>query len=181
MRPSVLLTAGLLTLFGCVNGATEPQLVNKPTMPDTQLAWPFGLTPETLSDVELSYGFQSSKTGAGQQDIVIRGDGHVRLFFSRSMYDEEPQVREGQLPQEVILRLLEVVEEQDFFYLEDHYPPEGPSRGGWIIHVALPDSSKRVAVEGTHPPAFERAAGAIKLAAGLALPEALRGRLFPIL
>jgi hypothetical protein len=150
-------------------------------MPDTQLAWPFGLTPETLADVELFYGFQSAKTGAGKQEIVIHGDGAVRLFFSQSRYDEEPQVREGRLPEEVVVRLLEVVEEQHLFHLEDHYPPEGPSRGGWIIRVDLPDKSKRVAVEGTHPPSFERVAGAIKLAAGLALPEALGGRFFPTL
>lgn len=181
MRLSALLAAGLLTLLGCFNGTVETHYQNETKMPDTQLAWPFGLTPETLADVELFYGFQSSKTGAGKQEIVIRGDGDVRLFFSRSMYDEEPQVREGRLPEEVILRLLEVVEEQHLFHLEDHYPPEGPSRGGWIIRVELPDKSKRVAVEGTHPPPFERVAGAMKLAAGLALPEALGGRLFPTL
>lgn len=140
---------------------------------------PLSLKPEDLAKLELSYGFYASKTGAGVQEVHLSGDGRVRLKLTRA-YNLEPEHREGKLEPEVLLRLLELMETQGLMALDDEYPSEGPPQGRRILTLTSPGVSKRVIVdEPDTPRAFERIAGALLLAAGLATPDALLHRFFP--
>lgn len=141
---------------------------------------PLSLKREDLAKLELSYGFYSAKTGAGEQEVFLHGDGRVRLKLTRA-HDAEPEYRDGKLEPEVLLRLLELLESQGLMTLEDEYPDEeGPPRGRRILTLTTPGTSKRVIVnEPDTPREFERMAGALLLAAGLATPDALLHRFFP--
>lgn len=140
---------------------------------------PFQLDLSDLPKVGILYGFYSAKTGAGKQEITISGDGTVKLFLTRSMYDAKPEVRQGKVSSEVILRLLDVIEGENFFALEDHYPPTHDPHARRILRFTLPDREKTIILDEPRCPEFERVAGAVKLTAGLALPEALNRRFFP--
>jgi hypothetical protein len=139
----------------------------------------FGLTVQDVSKVQILYGFYSAKTGAGKQEILISGDGTVRLYLTKSMYDTRPESRQGKVSTDVILRLLNVIEGENFFGLEDHYPPTHDPHARRVLRMTLPNREKTVMVDEPRCPEFERVAGAVKLAAGIALPEALNQRFFP--
>src|SRR5690606_23341767 len=71
---------------------------------------PFGIGKETpLDKIEILLAFCSAKTGAGKQEITPRGDGTVRLFFSRSMQDKTPKHIEGACDPGTVLRLLDLM------------------------------------------------------------------------
>jgi hypothetical protein len=74
----------------------------RPMTTDTPL--PLGITEEMpLNKVELVYGFYSSKTGAGRQELVLFADGTVRLFFSRTYNDSNPKIMEAKCGSDQIL------------------------------------------------------------------------------
>jgi hypothetical protein len=140
---------------------------------------PFKLTPETLEGCSLSYSYQSPKVGAGRQELSVAGDGAVRL--SRTIvFDDEPEVREGKAPRALVARLLDLVEEERFLGLAELYPREdGGQSSRRTIVLVLPDGREHtVCVDEPRCPEFERVAGAIKVVAGAALPDALGLRFF---
>ena len=142
-------------------------------------ALPLSLTREELAKLELSFGFYSAKMGAGVQEIHILGNGSVRLKRTRS-HDADPEVREGTLEPEALLRLLQTVEHLGLMTLEDEYPTDERPIARRILRLTSPKVNKQVlADEPMAPPEFERLAGALLLAAAQATPEALGNRFFP--
>jgi hypothetical protein len=145
------------------------------------MALPFGLDAAQLAVAEITYSYQSGKTGAGVQRVLLRGDGTVRLTKTRS-YQSPEETLEGKQPRMNFIRLLELAEQVNFFDLENTYRPEGATPY-WIreIRIQLPGGkthtvgviNDRLQVE------FEHLAGAIKAITSLAVPEVLKGRFFP--
>jgi hypothetical protein len=141
---------------------------------------PFGIDKETpLDKVEILLGFYSAKTGAGKQEILLKADGSVRLFFSKSMQDKAPKALEGHCQPETVLRLLDLMEGLGLFGLSDEVPAEGHPHGRRLLEVRLPDRMKRIALDEPGNYSVEQMIGAVKLAAGQCLPEALNHRFFP--
>src|SRR4051812_21884883 len=72
---------------------------------------PFGIDKNTpLDQVEILLAFYSAKTGAGRQEITLRGDGLVRLYFSRSSQDKTPKILESNCGSGTVMRLLDLME-----------------------------------------------------------------------
>ncbi|HEV3469730.1 MAG TPA: hypothetical protein VG148_10445 [Pyrinomonadaceae bacterium] len=141
---------------------------------------PFGLSSEELGQVRITYTSHSAKTGVGKSQVVITGAGQVRLLEEAFLDDPNPQTAEGEVPPPVVARLLDLMQEVDFFALEELYRGEGEAPGAvHVIELTLPGRSKKVMVsQPTTVVPFERVAGAIKLSAGLGLPAALQQRFF---
>ena len=159
---------------------SEPAEAKEPTMSFSTDALPSKLSLEQLDQVEVKYSFMSPKTGAGRQELHIKGSGEVKLLRTMA-YDKPEEVREAQAPVEATRRMLEVMEDEGFFMLEDVYEQEPPHGGTFIVQVTIPGGHvKQVAVDVVPdhrpPDAFARAVGAIKLVAGMATPEALHHR-----
>lgn len=140
---------------------------------------PFGLEADApLDKIEVTLAFQSAKTGAGKQEIALRGDGSVRLFFSRSDRDKAPRTLEGRCDPEAIIRLLDFMEGNG---LGDASGRTAGARGRSrrILQVTLPHRTMRVSLGGPGDYSLEQMIGAVKLTAGQCLPEALNHRFFP--
>lgn len=141
---------------------------------------PFGFTQETpLEKVEILLAFYSAKSGAGKQEITLRGDGLVRLFFLKSVQDKAPKTLEGRCDFRAVLRLLDLMEGLGLFGLPEEIPSEGHPHARRLLEVHLPDRTKRIALDEPGNYAIEQMIGAVKLAAGQCLPEALNHRFFP--
>lgn len=147
-------------------------------MPSQSESLPFGLNKSGLAEVEILYGFYSSKTGAGKQEITISGNGRVKLFLTRS-FSAAPETIEVSVPTDLVVRLLDLMAGEGFLNLNDHYPAQHDPHARRVIRLSLPDADKTVIVDEPNCPEFERVAGAISLLAGIASPEALGHRLFP--
>lgn len=164
----------------------EPVTSKEQTMlPMSDQFLPSALTPAQLDEVEVFLGYFSPKTGAGRQEIRIKGTGEVQLLRTTA-YDQPEELREAEVPRPAAQRMLEVLEDEGFFGLEDMYEQELPHGGRLMVRVTMPGGhAKQVAVdvlpEHRPPYAFARAIGAIKLVAGLATPEALGHRFFATL
>ena len=140
---------------------------------------PFNLSKDDLASVDILYAYYSAKTGAGKQELIITGNGIVKLFLTRSMYDEAPKTKEGKLALETIILLLDIMEGENFFGLEDFYPPADDPHARRVLKLSLPDRTKTVILEGSCVAEFERIASAVKFAVGTALPDAINNRFFP--
>ncbi len=149
------------------------------TMMNQTDSLPFNLSKDDLASVDILYAYYSAKTGAGKQEIIITGNGIVKLFLTRSMYDDAPKIKEGKLTSENIILLLDIMEGENFFGLEDFYPPADDPHSRRVLRLSLPDRTKTVVLEGSCVPEFERIAGAVKFAVGTALPDAINYRFFP--
>ncbi len=139
---------------------------------------PFGLTQSELASVKVFYAYYSAKTGAGKQEISISGDNSVELLLTRSR-DAEPNILKGQLTVKVFIRLLDFIEGENIFEIEDHFPPEGHPHARRVLKLSLPERTKTILLDEPVSREFERIAGAVKFAAGIALAEALQQRYFP--
>ena len=151
------------------------------------MADPYSLSPDQLVAVEVTLAYHSPKTGAGEQELVVGGKvegkpDQVRVRLRRSANLEAPlDERPGVAPRVALERLLALFAEDGFLTLEQEYEANGDMLSGRrSLRLVLPDHDHRVTVE--HPVAcaeFERLAGATKLVAALALPEALGHAFFP--
>lgn len=140
---------------------------------------PFNLNNEHIEQVHLIYTCYSAKTGIGKSEISLTGTGQVKLLEETTMDDPNPQIREGEILVSVVMRVLDLMEEEDFFNLEDFYTPSETPVRTRVIELSLPDRSKKVML--TEPAVcvpFERIAGAIKVAASFVFPDALQYRFF---
>lgn len=182
MKRNLLLHISILSAILCFtveaygNGLTRTS--GGENMAAQGMDLPFGLRQEELATVEVMYGFYSAKSGAGKQEISIRGNSRVSLYMTRSRYDP-PSIHEGKLDVAVVVRLLDLMEEKGFLGFQDHYAAEGDPHARRVLRLVLPHNTKTVMLDQPGFPAFEVVAGAVKLAAGLALPEALKHRFFP--
>lgn len=141
---------------------------------------PFGFGKDTpLDKVEILLAFYSAKTGAGKQEITLRGDGTVHLYFSRSMQDKTPKQMEGACDPGTVIRLLDLMEGLGLFGLPDEVPSEGHPHARRLLEVRLPGRMKRIALDEPGNYAIEQMIGAVKLAAGGCISEALNHRFFP--
>lgn len=143
------------------------------------LELPFSLKPEQLAGVEITYKYQSYKTGAGKQELHLLGDGLIRLVKSRA-YNLPEETLEGKLQRMHLVRLLEMAEEANFFGMEPEYKSPGDPYWKRIITIKLPggrEHSVGVTNDHLHVP-FENLAGAIRAVAALAVPEVLNRRFF---
>ncbi len=176
----LFLASFALVLFGFQQSEkTRGDLPQKGTRVTNQpQILPFNLTKSTLPEVEILYGFYSAKTGAGKQEITISGKGKVQLLLTRS-FSSEPEIREGVVSTDLVVRLLDLIEGEKFLNLNDHYPGHDAPHARRIIRLSLPDATKTVSVDEPVCPEFERVAGAVKLLSGIALPETLGQRFFP--
>jgi hypothetical protein len=139
----------------------------------------FGLTQEQLPHVQFFVRYASPKTGAGRQEIHLRGTGEVTLLRTRA-YDKPEELVEGRAPLAAVARLLDVTETEGFFALEDEYPRERHG-GRYTLRITLPDREKQVVVAVQlpehHPPqAFSHVLGALKLVAALGTRDAAHHR-----
>ena len=132
-----------------------------------------------LNDIELTLGFYSSKTGAGSQEISVRADGTIKLFYSRSYDDSNPKVIEGRCAGEQVLRLFDFLEGMGFFGLPDEFSSNAPTHARRLLKFSMPGRQKVVAVDEPGNYAIEQCIGAIKLCIGLCIPEAINQRFFP--
>lgn len=142
---------------------------------------PFELKAEQLAGVEIFHAFYSGKTGAGKQEVTLRGDGTVHLMKTKA-YNLPPETLDGKLQRMNFIRLLEVAEEVNFRGLaEDYKPTSGDPYWRRVIRLTLPDGRVHtVAVQNDLlQPEFERLAGAIRVVASMAVPEMLQHRFFP--
>jgi hypothetical protein len=139
---------------------------------------PFGLKEDQLKEVEVMLGFYSAKTGAGKQEMSIDGTGKVKLFMTR-VRDGEPETREGQVEKVVVVTLLDFLEGQEVLGMDDVYPSDHDPHARRLIRVTLPGQVKNVALDEPGVPAFEQIFGAVRLACGVGMPEALNHRFFP--
>jgi len=140
---------------------------------------PLDLTEEDLLKVEVMYGLYSSKTGAGVEEVYLFGSGKVVLKRTAS-YDAVPEIIETPLDVDVLLRLLELFEDQRFFGLEDTYYAEHPGLRR-IVSVVAPTQSKKVAVDNVGNAQFERAVSALLFAASLVEPRVTGRRFFALM
>jgi hypothetical protein len=140
---------------------------------------PLDLTEEDLPKVQISYGLYSSKTGAGVEEVSLLGTGKVVLRRTDS-YNAEPEVREGKLDLEVLLRLLELFEDQRFLGLEETSYSDHPGLRR-IVTLTSPAVSKRVAVDNVGNAQFERVVSALLFAASLGEPQVLGRRFFKLM
>lgn len=141
---------------------------------------PFGIDKDTpLDKIEILLAFYSAKSGAGRQEITLRGDGLVRLFFSKSVQDKAPKTVEGKCSPEAVLRLLDLMEGLGLFGLPDEIPSEGHPHARRLLEVRLPGRMKRIALDEPGNYSVEQMIGAAKLTAGQCIPEALNHRFFP--
>jgi hypothetical protein len=141
---------------------------------------PLGITAEMpLDKIELVYGFYSSKTGAGSQEITLRADGTVKLFYSRSYDDPQPKVVEAKCGSEQILRLFDLLEGLGFYGLPDEFSSNERSYARRLLKFTMPGREKTVAVDEPGNYAIEQCIGAVKMCAGLCIPEAINQRFFP--
>lgn len=140
---------------------------------------PFNLNEADLSKAQITYTSYSAKTGVGKAEITILGSGQVKLLEEATRDDPNPRVFESELPTEVMVRLLDLMEEENFFALDDLYRHTGVPMGTRVIALSLPGNSKTVMLDqpATCLP-FERIAGAVKFAVGFAVPKALQNRFF---
>lgn len=140
---------------------------------------PFNLREADLSQVELVYTSYSAKTGVGKAEISISGSGKVTLLEEATRNDPNPKVHESDIPVSVVVRLLDLMEDEGFFTLDDLYRHSGVPIGTRVLALSLPGRSKTVVLDqpATCLP-FERISGAIKLAVGFAVPKALQNRFF---
>jgi hypothetical protein len=169
----------LLMMNGLLPAPQEPtQLLQKGAkMNNPRFALPFGLTDKDLPNVEIMYAFNSAKTGAGKQELTLRGSGKVTLLLTRTM-GGKPVVLEGHVDPKIVACLLDFMAGQEFLKFEDTYPAHDASANR-VLQLVLPNQTKTVMLEGPGFTAFEMVAGATKFAAALALPEALNHRFFP--
>lgn len=141
---------------------------------------PFNLTKKEMKEVQIVYSSHSAKSGVGKDEIRISGKGNVRLLEEKVINDSDPRIFEAAIKMLIILQLLDLMEDEDFFSLEDLYSHEsGAPIGIRIIELILPDRNKKVILD--QPAtclAFERIAGAIKMAVSMAAPEVLQQRFF---
>lgn len=155
-------------------------VAEEPSMPFSSDFLPSKLSDEQLDHVEVKYSFLSPKTGAGRQEIHIKGSGEVKLLRTLA-YDQPEELRETRAPAGAARSMLDVMEDEGFFALDDEYELEPPNGGRFIVRVTFPGGHvKEVAVDvlpdHRPPQAFARTVGAIKLVAGMATPEALHHR-----
>jgi hypothetical protein len=148
------------------------------TMDIQKAELPFGLNRADLGKVEIMYGFYSAKTGAGRQELAILGSGKVSLLMTRSG-ESVPSIVEGHLEEKMIVGLLAFMADQGFVGFEELYPSHDGPHARRVLRLSLPSGTKTVALDEPGFPAFEIVAGAIKYAAGVAVPEALGQRFFP--
>jgi hypothetical protein len=135
-----------------------------------------GLAEEDLQEVEVKYGVYSSKTGAGVEELFLRGDGKVVLRRTESR-TAEAQIEEGTLDLNVLIRLLELLEDQRFFGLDEEQFADHPGLRR-IVTVSTPKAEKQVAVDNEGGAQFERSVSAILFAASLGEPRVLERRFF---
>jgi hypothetical protein len=177
MRIARVVMVAVCLLAPCVclagNGRTKGR-----SMKLENVALPFGLSRSDLNKVEIMYGFYSAKSGAGRQELTIFGTGKVRLLLTRSR-EAVPSIVEAQLDEKMIVGLLAFMANQGFMGFEDLYPSHDGPHARRLLRLTLPTGGKTVALDEPGFAAFEMVAGAIKYAAGVALPEALGNRFFP--
>ncbi|MDQ3003192.1 MAG: hypothetical protein M3Y08_18265 [Fibrobacterota bacterium] len=188
MKRTVLipLILGLAAGGGCGTGGagkkqSDPLKAKEKVMTLEEIPYlPFGLDKDTpLDQVEVSLAFHGAKTGAGKQEITLRGDGLVRLFFSRSTQDKAPKTIEGQCNPESILRLLDFMEGNGLFGLPDVVASHGHQHARRLLQVKVPGRMKQIGVDEPGLQAVEQMIGAVMLVAGQCAPEALNNRFFP--
>lgn len=148
------------------------------TMNIERVALPFGLSRADLNKVEIMYGFYSAKSGAGRQELTIFGSGKVQLLLTRNS-EAVPLIVEGHLNETMIVVLLAFMADQGFMGFDALYPSHDGPHARRVLRLTLPSETKTVALDEPGFAAFEMVAGAIKYAAGVALPEALGQRFFP--
>lgn len=140
---------------------------------------PFGLDKASdLGKIEIKLAFHGAKTGAGRQEMTLWGDGRVRLFFSRSDQDKSPKILEGTCEFRRILSLLDFMEGNGVMDGPEHVG-EKPGGSARELEIILPGRKKRIFLQDTGDYSVEQVIGAVMLAAGQCLPEALNHRLFP--
>jgi hypothetical protein len=141
---------------------------------------PFGLEKDAEpGKIRIRLAFESGKPDAGKQEMILTGDGRVRLLHSRSSLDPKPKILDGTCDAKSIMSLLDLMEANGVMGMPERIGGEPKGRSQRVLELNLPGRTKRVAVVEDGGVAINEIFGAVKLAAGQCLPEALNHRLFP--
>jgi len=130
-----------------------------------------------LKDVIITYGIYSSDVGGGRQEIHIRGDLIVKLYYTKH-YQSEPKIAEAPIREDVLLRLLEMFEQEKFDMMEQEIV-EIQMAELRILKLTRLGNVYTVERRGAVDADFERLVGAVKLAAAIAHPAVTQGSFFP--
>lgn len=139
---------------------------------------PFQLKASDISKIRISYLYHSQKLNAGSQEIIFTGSGTLQLKKNLSNI-EKPEVKEVKIGTKEIITLLSKMEEDHFLNLANEYRTQSTDHAYRKISLTLPNQSKDVMLFDQNCEEFEMVAGAIKIIAGLNMPEALNHDFFP--
>lgn len=147
--------------------------------PETKIdSLPFGLSPEQLPELVITFRVASTRIRGGFDEIIIRGDGGV-LLRTGVIPGDPPIELPGRVEPLVVQRLLRLLQAEGIEGWDDVYPAETANFVAKVLTVALKEETKKeVSVCRTEFPEFSRAYGAVKLAAALARPEVLSNNFF---
>ena len=135
---------------------------------------PFGL--EKMDSVVITYAVQAGKSGAGREEITISGGGEVRLLQTLRQ-DAEPTIRTGKVPPETVMRLLELFKSARFTALDPEQTGSEPLQGSRSVALIAGATQHAVVMIGGGVFKANEFVGAIKVVAGMALPEITQGGL----
>jgi hypothetical protein len=133
---------------------------------------PFHLKISDLPMVEFGCEISSSKGEFGTETIRISGSTGVTLSRMDTKTGKVSELR-GKIDPQALITLIRLFEETGFMEAEEENlgDPEGLKR---TLALALPGRKKKVEIVGMESEESNRLIGAVKLAAGLGVPEALQ-------
>lgn len=142
---------------------------------------PFGLERGNLDGLRVSLRVNSTKANSGYEEIVISGGGEV-IVRSALTTTARPRELSGRVPLAVIERLLELLTHEGAEGWDDNYRSQSHDYAVKSFTVAFRETiRKQVVVAIPEFPEFAHVAGAIKVIAAQACPDALKGRFFRML
>ena len=136
------------------------------------LVMPYQLKLTDLPSVEVVCRIESPKGEFGAEMIRISGATGVTLSHTDTKMGKASELH-GKIDPQALVTLIRLFEESGFMESEEenHGESEGPKR---TLTLVLPGRKKRTEIIGMELSEFNRLIGAIKLAAGLGVPEALQ-------
>lgn len=160
----------LATLFSAPSCMGAENKMGK-KMETASVEMPFHLKSEDLLKVEFNCEYHPLPKKPWTESIRISGVTGVTLI--RQLPDaSKPDTLHGALDPQAFLSLLKMFEDSGFFEKEVDVDPDGKDPVRYLV-LAIPGESNRVAVGGRYQIPLEKLLGALRLAAGFGVPEAL--------
>lgn len=181
--PAIAIFLSLIVFVGTQNSTPAKELKSfkakeKSMLNEHTPYLPFSLNKNSdFNEIKIRLVFEAGKPNEGRQEICISGSGKIDLFFSRSSQDKNPRILEGNCDQHHIIRLLDFMEGNGIMDAESVAENGQGSRR--FMELILLGKIKRIYLDEANGYSIQQIVGAIKLAAGQCLPDALNHRFFP--